>query len=151
MLFKALLLLSLFAAGSWSRPGVREVTNSSCDIIRVNLGLGHTTQIILEQEPKVTLFADQKHFRINTNPVSPRSLAIIPYVEPAELETFRSPNGRYPNTKALTAAVDGSFKTNLFVFFENNNQLMFELRFVEKEKADYILKVLQTFKKDCTL
>lgn len=133
------------------KSGVRETSNTSCEIIRVNLGLGMTTQIILDQAPKVTLYADKKHIKINTTPVSPRSVSIIPFVEPSELNVFRDSKGRLPSPKVLASALDKSFKTNLFIFFDNNNQLMFELRFVEKRKADYLLKVKQVFKKDCVL
>lgn len=145
------LLLTLPFQLAQGLGGVREVSESSCDIIRVNLGLGMTTQIILEQEPKVTLYADKRHFKINTNKTSPRSLAIIPFVEPSEIDAFRDQRGRLPSPESLAAVLDRSFKTNLFVFFEGNNQLMFQLRFVEKKKADYILKVNQVFKKDCVL
>ena len=134
-----------------AEPGVREVTSTPCEVNRVNLGLGMTTQIVFEQEPKVTLYADKKHFKVNTDSLTPRSLAIIPYVDSSELEAFRDSTGRLPNSKALASALDKSFKTNLFVFFKNNNQLMFELRFVEKSKADYVVKVLQTFTEDCVL
>lgn len=130
---------------------IREVRETSCNLIRVNLGLGMTTQIILDQSPKVTLYADKKHFQISTNPSSPRSLAIIPFVEPNELDSFRDSQGKLPSPKDLAEVLDKSFRTNLFVFFENNNQLMFELRFVKKEKADHILKVTQIFNEDCVL
>lgn len=130
---------------------LRKVTSSSCQIIPVNLGLGMTTQIVLEQEPKVTLYADKKHFKIVTNASSPRSLAIIPVLESSDLDPFRDAKGELPSPAALAAALDRSYKTNLFVFFENNNQLMFELRFVEKKKSDYIVKVTETFTGDCSL
>jgi hypothetical protein len=136
---------------TYAKSGVRKTTSSSCDIIRVNLGLGMTTQIVLDQEPKVTLYADKTHFKINTTPVSPRSVSIIPFVDPAELNVFRDVHGKLPSPKNLAMALDKSFKTNLFIFFDNDNQLMFELHFVEKKKADYLLKVRQTFKKDCVL
>jgi hypothetical protein len=141
-------ILSLFTHWAWAVSGVREVTNSSCDVIPVNLGLGITTQIVLEQEPKVTLYADKKHFKISTNQFSPRSLAVIPVIDPNDLALFR---GKMTSPQILANALDKSFDTNLFVFFENNNQLMFKLHFVEKTKADYILKVNQDFKKDCNL
>ncbi|MBX3023012.1 MAG: hypothetical protein KF799_15155 [Bdellovibrionales bacterium] len=131
--------------------GVRLVSSSSCQIIPVKLGLGMTTQIVLEQEPKVTLYADKKHFKIVTNGTSPRSLAIIPYFESSELDIFRGPKGDLPSAAALANDLNRSFKTNLFVFFENNNQLMFELQFVDKSKADYILKVSQSFNGNCNL
>ncbi len=134
-----------------ARSDVREVSASSCDIIQVNLGLGMTTQVVLEQEPKVTLYADKKHFKITTTSLSPRSLAIIPFVESSEIEALQSSQNQRLSPKRLASELDKSLKTNLFVFFDNNNQLMFQLRFVEKNKADYIVMVKQIFKKGCNL
>ncbi len=131
--------------------GMRVVTSTSCDPIRVNLGLGMTTQIVLEQKPKVTLHADKRHFKIHTTEHSSRSIAIIPFVESNELNAFRNGQGKLPSPKALAELLDKSFKTNLFVYFENDNQLMFDLRFVEKSKADYLVKVRQTFNERCVL
>lgn len=145
------LLLSALILLCHAGDNVRKVSSTSCKIIPVRLGLGMTTQIVLEQEPKVTLYADKKHFKVVTNASSPRSLAIIPYFEPQELDVFRNAKGGLPTSDALASALDRNFKTNLFVFFENNNQLMFELRFVEKAKADYILKVTELFEGDCVL
>lgn len=139
------------APAALAKTDIREVTSTSCKIIPINLGIGMTTQIVLEQEPKTTLFADKKHFKIVSNATSPRSLAIIPFVEQSELDAFRTPGGALPAPAALASALNGSFKTNLFVFFDNNNQLMFELRFVEKSKADYIVKVTQSFNENCNL
>lgn len=99
----------------------------------------------------MTLFADKKHFKVITNASSPRSLAIIPVIESTELDVFRDPKGNIPAPAALASALDRNFKTNLFVFFDNNNQLMFDLQFVEKQKADYILKVSQVFNGGCEL
>ncbi|MCB0390902.1 MAG: hypothetical protein KDD58_06420 [Bdellovibrionales bacterium] len=130
---------------------VREVNNTSCDVIPIRLGLGVTTQLIFEQEPKVTLYADKAHFKISTNELSPRSLAIIPFIEKSEIENFRNSKGDIPGNEYLAKMFDKSFRTNLFVFFKNNNQLMFELRFVEKKQADYIVKVNQKFDKGCLL
>jgi hypothetical protein len=130
---------------------LRKVSASSCQIIPVNLGVGMTTQIVLEQEPKVTLYADKKHFKVITNSSSPRSLAIIPVVESGELDLFRDSKGALPQQSALAAALDRSLKTNLFVFFDNGNQLTFELHFVDKNKADNILKVNEVFNEDCVL
>lgn len=145
---KALMVLvtSVFAT-----PGVRYVTNTSCDTIRLNVAAGITTQIVLEQEPKVTLFADKKHFKINTNAASPRSLAVIPVFESSELEQLQGGRAIPRSQMDLATLLDRNFKTNIFVFFENNNQLMFELRFVPKEKADYVLKVKQSFNGKCEL
>ncbi len=143
--------IGLFLIGQLAGAGVRQVSSTSCDAIRVNLGLGMTTQIVFEQEPKVTLYADKTHFKINTNSTSPRSLAVIPFVDMNELNHFRDAKGKLPAAGLLAGHLDKSFRTNLFVFFENNNQLMFELRFVEKSKADYVLKVNQVYNRDCSL
>jgi hypothetical protein len=145
------LILVFIPFAVYPKTGVRKVSSSSCQVIRVNLGLGMTTQIVLDQEPKVTLYADQKHFKVNTTALSPRSIAIIPFIDTSEINIFKDSRGKFPPPKILAEALDKSFKTNLFVFFENNNQLMFDLRFVEKTKADYLLKVKQTFQKDCAL
>ncbi|RME14063.1 MAG: DUF3802 family protein [Bdellovibrio sp.] len=140
-----------FSLNAFSKNGVRTVSANSCKVTRINLALGITTQIVFEQSPRVTLYADKKHFLIKTNKLTPRSLAIIPYFTPNEINLFRKPSGHLPSPQNLASILDKNFKTNLFVFFENNNQLMFELRFVEKEKADYILKVKQTFERTCVL
>ncbi|MCB0357346.1 MAG: hypothetical protein KDD40_10080, partial [Bdellovibrionales bacterium] len=131
--------------------GIREVSQTSCVVIPIHLGLGMTTQLIFEQEPKVTLYADKKHFIINTNKFSPRSLAIIPLIDASELESLRSSSGKMPDSDLLAKILDKNYKTNLFIFFQNNNQFMFELRFVEKKQADYIVKITQKFSKDCLL
>ena len=144
----ALAMSLAFAAPTKPIRGVRQVSSSSCEIVPVNLGLGMTTQIVFEQEPKVTLYADKKHFKVVTNSSSPRSLAIIPVIEGTELDNSRS---LLANPTSLVNFLNKSFKTNLFVFFDNNNQLMFELKFAEKPKADYILKVTQTFNGSCEL
>ncbi|MCB0361878.1 MAG: hypothetical protein KDD35_04115 [Bdellovibrionales bacterium] len=135
---------------SQARTDIREVSATSCEVVQVNLGLGMTTQIVFEQEPKVTLYADKKHFKITTTPLSPRSLAIIPFVESSELDSLQASNKRL-SAKMLASELDEALKTNLVVIFENNNQLMFLLRFVEKDKADYLLTVKQVFNKDCKL
>ena len=126
-------------------------TLASKGVREVNLGLGMSTQIILEQEPKATLYADKKHFKISTNSFSKRSLAIIPFITSQELNAFRNSKGELLSQRDLAKALDSSFKTNLFVFFKNSNQLMFELNFVEKKKADHILKIKQIFSEDCAL
>jgi hypothetical protein len=150
-MIRIIFVLFFFSINLLASQDVRVVKSTSCNAIRVNLGLGMSTQIVLEQEPKVTLYADKTHFKIKTNSMSPRSLAIIPYVSPSEIEGLSQGNGSSLSPKKLASALDDSLKTNLFVFFENNNQLMFELRFVEKTRADYILKVQQEFDKECVL
>src|SRR5689334_24248379 len=122
-----LLLFSFFSISSLGAPNVRKVTSTSCHAIRVNLGVGMTTQIVLQQEPKVTLFADKKHFRISTNELAPRSLAVIPFIEASEVNRFDS-SPRRSSPRELAQLLDKNFKTNLFIFFEGNNQLMFDLR-----------------------
>ncbi|PIT99303.1 MAG: hypothetical protein COT74_09875 [Bdellovibrionales bacterium CG10_big_fil_rev_8_21_14_0_10_45_34] len=141
------LLLALTVAQSvWSLDRMRIVSETSCKPIKVNLALGMTTQLVFDQTPKLTLYADKIHFKISTNKVSKRSLAIIPDIKMREIESLRS------TTKGHFAqGLDKSFHTNLFVFFEGNAQLMFDLRFVEKEKADYIVKITQVFNEDCVL
>ena len=146
-----MLLLALLLNQAFAVSRVRNVSSSSCQVILVNLALGMTTQIILDQEPKVTLYADKKHFRIITNASSQRSLAVIPVIETTDLDVFRDAKGDLPAPGVLASALDRNFKTNLFVFFDHNNQLMFDLRFVEKQRADYILKVTQLFNGECEL
>lgn len=148
-----LLSLLLFFQPAFAKDtvGVRKVKASSCEVSQINLGLGLTTQIVFEQEPKLTLYADKKHFKITSNDLAPRSLAIIPFFEPNELNLFRDASGALLPPDQLATALNKSFKTNLFVFFKNNNQLMFELKFSSKEKADYVVKMHQTFGKDCAL
>jgi hypothetical protein len=135
---------------TWGSPVLREVTSTSCKAVPIELGVGMTTQIVFEQEPKVTLFADQTHFKVVTNPSANRSIAIIPVISGSEIEAIK--NGRAGlSSAALAAALNESVKTNLFVFFDNNNQLMFELRFTEKKNADYLVKVKQVFNSGCAL
>jgi hypothetical protein len=134
-----------------SKTAVRRVSSDSCKMIPVKVALGRTTQIVLEQTPKSTLFADKKHFKIVTDPSSPRSLAIIPLIDNNDLSLFGMTGGSLRSPTALVSALNKSFKTNLFVFFDQSNQLMFELQFVEKDRADNILKVTQVFNGECDL
>tara|TARA_B100000941_G_C28144697_1_gene369515 strand:- start:48 stop:509 length:462 start_codon:yes stop_codon:yes gene_type:complete len=136
-------IILVSAERSFATSGVRKVQASSCEVVKIYVAVGITTQLALEQEPRTTLFADKNHFVINTSDSAPRSLAIIPKFNPNELSSLPQKN----QVKAL----DKNYKTNLFIFFDNQNQLMFELRFVEKEKADYIVDIKQTFPKDCML
>lgn len=146
-----ILFLSLPLFATKSAPGVRHISGTSCDVLPVNLSPGMTTQIVFEQEPKMTLFADKKHFKIVTNASSPRTLAIIPVIEGSEIESLTPARTLPGHSEALAALLNRSFKTNLFVFFDNSNQLMFDLHFTVKSKADYILKVTQTFGGKCDL
>lgn len=151
-MFRNFLFSAIFLSASFASAGasLREVTATSCKAVQIDLAVGMTTQIVFEQEPKVTLFADQTHFKIVTNATASRSIAIIPVISSSEIDAIK--NGR-PNMSndALASALDASFKTNLFVFFDNNNQLMFELRFVDKKRADYLVKVKQNFSQGCVL
>lgn len=144
------LLIPLLSA-SLSAKILRNVSSSSCNSVAVNVGLDMTTQLVFEQEPKVTLFADKRHFKIVTNALSPRSLAIIPFIEGNELDVFRNSSGHLPSGPALASALDKNFNTNLFVFFDHGNQLTFHLHFVDKSKADNIVKIQQKFDDGCVL
>lgn len=145
------IFLNFFSYAEESKMAVREVSVTSCEAIRINLALRMTTQIIFEQKPKETLFADHKHFRINTSDRAPRSLAIIPFIEASELNAFRDAHGNLPDDKEMAKRLDESLKTNLFVYFDNSNQLLFHLHFVEQEKVDDIVKVKQIFNGSCNL
>jgi hypothetical protein len=57
----------------------------------------------------------------------------------------------FPGGQALAEALDRVYRTNLFVFFKGSTRLMFRLRFVEKNQADYVLRVKQIFQKGCSL
>ncbi|MDB5038596.1 MAG: hypothetical protein JWQ35_2124 [Bacteriovoracaceae bacterium] len=135
--------------------GVREVTATSCEVIRLNVALGMTSQLIFDEPPTLTLHADEEHFKVKTTPEAKRSIAIIPFVDSATLaqlfQSRREENVIIPSPRVLAERLDAAYHTNLFVFFKNSNQLMFELRFVEKPKVDFILNVRQAFRKDCQL
>lgn len=132
--------------------GVREVRASACDVIPVRLSLGITTQLIFDRKPSLSLLADQKHFKIESAPTVPRSLAIIPQFESNELEALsQSQEATVPSKKVLAQRLDLHFRTNLFVFFSQSGQLMFELRFVPPENADYVLKIREEFSQECQL
>ena len=126
---------------------LREVTGTSCKAISIKVGVGLTTQVVFEQEPKTTLLADQSHFKIVTNGSAKRSIAIIPTLAANELEAL----GAAGPTNTFVAALNGSLKTNLFVFFDSQNQLMIELSFAAKDSADYLVKVTQRFDERCAL
>lgn len=148
--FGLTLAVILFSGSSaFAGTALREVSSTSCKAIPIELGMGMTTQIIFEQEPKVTLFADQTHFKVVTNSSANRSIAIIPVISSSEIESLGVRASASPT--ALVNALNANIKTNLFVFFENNNQLMFELRFTEKKNADYLVKVKQIFNDGCAL
>lgn len=132
--------------------GVRDVTATSCQVVRVNLALRMTTQIVFEQPPSLTLHADEQHFKIRTNEEAKRSIAIIPHIESSTIEQVTSGSqAQNLSQKELAKRLDEALRTNLFVFFNRSNQLMFELRFVEKDKADYIVNVKQDFNQECKI
>src|SRR5690554_6716780 len=105
--------------------GVREVEATSCEVIRVNLAMGMTTQIVFEQSPTLTLHADEQHFKIRTNEDAERSIAIIPQVENSTISRL-FPQGQedagpaIPSQQALAGRLDETLRTNLFVFFKNS-------------------------------
>lgn len=135
--------------------GVREVKATSCQVIPVYLSPGLTTQLIFEQAPVLSLHADDQHFKVHTNEAAPRSIAIIPNVDGGIIaQMFPQAPGMpptIPSAKELVRKLDQNLRTNLFVFFKKSNQLMFELRFVEKSKADYIIHIKQSFSQECVL
>jgi len=136
--------------------GVREVSATSCQVIRINLSPGMTTQLIFQQAPVLSLHADEQHFKIHTNEAAPRSIAIIPHVDSSTISRLfpqQEPQGAAgkPSHGELVSRLDESLRTNLFVFFKRSNQLMFDLRFVEKSRADYIVHIQQEFVGDCQL
>lgn len=143
-----IVLAICLASTAFGGTALREVSSTSCKAIPIELGVGMTTQIIFEQEPKVTLFADQTHFKVVTNATANRSIAIIPVISQSEIEAL---GGRAASQAGLVTALNSNIKTNLFVFFENNNQLMFELKFTDKRNADYLVKVKQVFNDGCVL
>ncbi len=136
--------------------GVREVKATSCQVIPVYLSPGLTTQLIFEQAPVLSLHADDQHFKVHTNEAAPRSIAIIPNIDSqtvSQLFPQQSPGSTptIPSSRELVKKLDQNLRTNLFVFFKRSNQLMFELKFVEKSKADYIIHIKQTFSQECVL
>lgn len=132
--------------------GVREVKATGCDIIRVNVSLGMTTVLDLADvgEPSLTLHADEEHFILRTHENAKRSIAILPQVSEADLRRiFHHQDGVSRSESELAQGLDRSFRTNLFVFFKTNQRLMFQLRFVPKAQADYVLRIKPEFRKEC--
>jgi hypothetical protein len=145
----------LFTLLTGLSSGVRDVSATSCDIIPIRVALGITTQLVFEQPPTLMLYADEEHFKVKTSPEAKRSIAIMPFVDSATLgRILENPNGHevfISSGKILAQKLDRLFTTNLFVFFKNSNQLMFQLRFVDKPGADYMVNVKQIFKGSCRL
>lgn len=144
-------LFALIVISATNSGGVREIKATACDISRINVGVGMTTQIVFDSEPTMTLMADQQHFLVQGSKGAKRSIAIIPRIDPGEIKALWPDSMRLPTMAETIAAVDRAFRTNLFVFFNNSRQLMFELRFVEKPKVDFVVRVQEVFKKGCPL
>lgn len=129
--------------------GVRFVDATSCDKTQIYLAVGMSTQVIFEDAPVVTYNGDEQNFRIRSSEDVPRSIVITPTITPESFaQAVGSQSGR---SSQMTNRLDRTYSTNLFVFFKNSNQLLFQLRFVDKAKADNIIRVRQIFKKDCNL
>jgi len=132
--------------------GVRKVDATPCDVVDVNLSLGMSVLLQFDSDPSLTFHADEEHFLVRTTDSAKRTIAIIPHVKEEELrKLFRSEGGEFllPSQNQVAAVLDKSLRTNLFVFFKNSTRLMFRLRFVEKDRADYVVRVRQTYKKGC--
>lgn len=131
--------------------GVREVKATGCDIVRVNVSLGMTTVLDLADvgEPTLTLHADEEHFILKTHENAKRSIAILPQVTEQDLRKIFSQENYSKAEPQLSQSLDKVFRTNLFVFFKNNQRLMFQLRFVPKANADYVLRIRPEFKGGC--
>jgi hypothetical protein len=130
--------------------GVRFVDASSCDVVKINLAVGMSTQLIFEEVPVVTYNGDEQTFRVRSSEDVPRSIVITPTITSESLTQTMHQRG-LRNESQVVSQLDRTYSTNLFVFFKNSNQLLFQLRFVDKSKADNIIRVRQHFKKDCNL
>jgi len=142
MIFFALIL-------NISDIGVRRVEATACKVVDVRLSVGMSTLLEFDQEPTLTFHADDQHFSLKNSESAKRSLAIIPNIREQDVRSL-FPNTDFPPGGAILAdALDRTYRTNLFVFFKGSGRLMFQLRFVDKSKADYVLKIKQVFRKDC--
>lgn len=147
-------ILTLLIIQASANTGVREVKATGCDIIRVNVSLGMTTVLDLADvgEPTVTLHADEEHFILRTHENAKRSIAVLPQVTEADLRKILNDQDQSSKSDSqLASGLDRAFRTNLFVFFKNNQRLMFQLRFVQKSKADYVLRIRPEFKGTCRI
>src|SRR4051812_24234150 len=88
-----MMLWFALALTSSLRLGVREVSASSCDVIRLNVALGMTSQLVFDEVPTLTLHADEEHFKVKTTPDAKRSIAIIPFVDGATLSRLFATRG----------------------------------------------------------
>lgn len=123
--------------------GVRIVNASPCDVIDVNLSLGMSALLQFDTDPTLTFHADEDHFLVRSSDSAKRTIAIIPHVKETELRQISE--SRIPSASEL----DRTFRTNLFVFFKSGSRLIFRLRFVEKDRADYVLRIRQIVKRGC--
>lgn len=144
------LLLTAFLSLLSMPSGVRQVSATSCEVIRINLSLGMTTQLVFDEAPTMTLHAVEEQIKVRSSPSAPRSVALIPSIS-GGLIMQMFPNNPNPTSAMIARSLDPTFATNFFVYFKNGNQLTFHLRFVEKSKADYTVQVRQKFKKECQL
>lgn len=144
-------IFALLIIQAASNTGVREVKATGCDIVRVNVSLGMTTVLDLADvgEPTLTLHADEEHFILKTHENAKRSIAILPQVTEQDLRKIFSQENYSKAEPQLSQGLDKVFRTNLFVFFKNNQRLMFQLRFVPKANADYVLRIRPEFKGGC--
>lgn len=144
--------LSILLVWANSHSGLREVKATACEIIPIKVAVGMTTQLIFEEEPKLTLFAEEKRYQIASNPQAPRSIAIIPRFSPEDIEraAIRS-SQRSLSDKEVSKLLNEAFKTNLFVFFERQDQFLLSLQIVPKSQSDLIVKVHRKFSEDCVL
>jgi hypothetical protein len=143
-----LILSSLILVSS--SQGLREVKATSCDVVDIRLAVGQVTQLVFETAPVQTLFASEQLYKITSSPEAPRSVAIIPTISPDSIGDSMNQQG-IKSVKEMMNMLDKTYSTNLFVFFKGENQLQFRLRLVAKGEADAIVKVIQTFRKNCSL
>ena len=145
------LITALFLVSA-NTPGVRVVDTSPCDVVDIYLSLGMSVLLQFDSDPTLTFHADEEHFIVRSSESAKRTIAIIPHVKEEEIrKLFRSENEEFhlPSTALVASTLDKTLRTNLFVFFKNSTRFIFRLRFVEKEKADYVVRIRQTFKKGC--
>ncbi len=131
--------------------GVRVVKATSCDIIDVHVSLGMSVLLQFDSTPSLTFHADEEHFLVRSSDSAKRTLAIIPHVKEEELRRLTRQDEALPSGASLSKLLDRIFRTNLFVFFKNSSRLLFRFKFVEKERADYVLRIKQIYRKGCEL
>ncbi len=147
------MITTIFMASllSVSHPSaVRFITASSCDATPVNLSIGMSTQLIFEEAPVLTYNGDEQTFVVRTTEDIPRSVVIKPTITPESLAQLMG-SQRHRSQREVISGLNQTYSTNLFVFFKNSNQLLFRLQLVDKGSADNIIRIRQSFKKDCNL